>query len=81
MSYTIARYVNEETGGDNEHLLVLKESPMTTGKDLTELFNEVCGKECLDWVSDLVRQSRGEASNMRSPYKSLQAMYGVGLTD
>ena len=70
----IVRYVDEETAEIHERLLAVRESPCTTGRALSELFQDVCKNNGLDWESDLVGQSHDGASNMRGEYEGLQAL-------
>jgi len=53
--------------------LALKESPVTIGESLFDLFELVMDREGLDWKNELVGQSYDGASNMSGEYKGLQA--------
>lgn len=69
----IIRYVSHSSGKIFERLLALKESPVTTGESLFDLFELVMDREGLDWKNELVGQSYDGASNMSGEYKGLQA--------
>jgi len=47
--------------------LALKESTVTTGVSLFDLFELVMDREGLDWKNKLVGQSYDSASNMNGP--------------
>lgn len=67
------RYADEVTGNIHERLLAVKESPVTTGKHLYDIFLTVMVAENLNWKEDLIGQSYDGASNMRGYYSGLQA--------
>lgn len=69
----VIRYVDEISGQIHERLLAIKESPVTTGKDLFELFLTVMNYNSLNWKTDLIGQSYDGGSNMRGHYNGLQA--------
>lgn len=69
----IIRYVSHSSGNIFERLLALKESPVTTGESLFDLFELVMDREGLDWKNELVGQSYDGATNMSGEYKGLQA--------
>lgn len=67
------RYANEVTGNIHERLLAVKESLVTTGKHLCDIFLTVMEAENLNWKEELIGQSYDGASNMRGYYLGLQA--------
>lgn len=69
----VIRYVDDTFGLIHERVIAIKESPITTGKDLYSLFVAIMEKEKLNWKDCLVGQSYDGASNMRGNYKGLQA--------
>ncbi|XP_060867354.1 uncharacterized protein LOC132942737 [Metopolophium dirhodum] len=69
----IIRYVSHSSGNIFERLLAHKESPVTIGESLFDLFELVMDREGLDWKNKLVGQSYDGASNMSLEYKGLQA--------
>lgn len=72
----IIRYVNLEKLEPviNERLLALKESSLTSGKNLFIIFKEICAENGLNWKRFLVGQSYDGAANMRGEYAGLQAL-------
>lgn len=56
-----------------EKLLTVKESPVTTGKNLNNIFVSIMEVENLNWKEEIVNQSYDRASNIRDYYTSLQA--------
>lgn len=71
----IVRYVctNEHSPVIRERLLGLRETSMTTGRQLFSVFQELCIENDLNWKLLLVGQSYDGASNMRGEYEGLQA--------
>lgn len=69
----VIRYVDDKFGLIHERVIAIKESPITTGKDMYSLFVAIMEKEKLNWKDCLVGQSYDGASNMRGNYKGLQA--------
>ncbi|KAF0743667.1 zinc finger MYM-type protein 1-like, partial [Aphis craccivora] len=69
----IIRYADEVTGEVHEMLLAVKESPVTSGKNLFDIFVNVKEAENLNWKEELVGQSYDGASNMRGNNTGLQA--------
>lgn len=67
------RYADEVTGEVHERLLAVKESPVTSGKNLFDIFVNVKEAENLNWKEELVGQSYDGASNMRGNNTGLQA--------
>lgn len=67
------RYAVEVTGDVHERLLAVKESPVTSEKNVYDIFVNVMEAENLNWKEELVGQSYDGASNMRGTYKGLQA--------
>jgi len=55
-----------------ERLLALKESSLTTGRQLLSIFQDICLENELDWRYLLVGQSYDGASNMQEQYEGLQ---------
>jgi len=72
----IIRYVNFEKLEPviNERLLALKESSLTSGKNLFIIFKDICAENGLNWKRFLVGQSYDGAANMRGEYTGLQAL-------
>lgn len=70
----IFRYVDEHTLKINERLLSLWVTSKTTGKNLYDIFKEVCNIHGLDWTNYLVGQAYDGASNMRGQYNGLQSL-------
>jgi len=71
--YVFFRYADEVTGEIHERLLAVKESPVTSGKNLHDIFVIVMEAKHLNWKEELVGQSYDGPSNMRGNYKGLQA--------
>jgi len=69
----VIKYVDEISGQIHERLLAIKESLVTTGKDLFELFLTVMNYNSLNWKTDLIGQSYDGGSNMSGHYNGLQA--------
>ncbi|XP_025416841.1 zinc finger MYM-type protein 6-like isoform X2 [Sipha flava] len=65
-------FILEVTGEVHERLLAVKESPITSGKKLYDIFVNVMEAENLNWKEELVGQSYDGASNMRGNYYGLQ---------
>ncbi|XP_025200620.1 zinc finger MYM-type protein 1-like [Melanaphis sacchari] len=57
-----------------ERLIALKESSLTTGQRLFEIFKDICNERELNWKQHLIGQSYDGASNMRGEYEGLQAL-------
>jgi len=57
-----------------ERLIALKESSLTTGQRLFEIFKDVFNERELNWKLHLIGQSYDGASNMRGEYEGLQAL-------
>ncbi|XP_022181578.1 zinc finger MYM-type protein 1-like [Myzus persicae] len=57
-----------------ERLISLKESSLTTGQRLFEIFKDICNERELNWKQHLIGQSYDGASNMRGEYEGLQAL-------
>lgn len=68
----VVRYL-QMNGQICERLLALRESSITTGIRLFELFEEICSSLCLDWQNYLIGQSYDGAQNMRGEYNGLQS--------
>jgi len=69
----VVRFVDDKFGLVYERVIAIKESPVTTGKDLYSLFVAIMEKEKLNWKDCLIGQSYDGASNIRGNYKGLQA--------
>lgn len=67
----IIRYV-EESGKINERLIAMKNSAITTGQALFDLFSEAMDRHSLEWKSYLVGQSFDGAASMTGRYNGLQ---------
>lgn len=70
---SVIRYVDEITAQIHERVLAAEESPVTTSKDLFELFSSIMVAESLDWKTKFVGQSYDGGSNMSWHYNGLQA--------
>lgn len=75
MSFVI-RYINT-VGKIRERLLALKESAVTTGIQMFNIFEAICSEMSLDWKQCLVGQSYDGAQNMRGQFQGLQAIFRV----
>jgi len=62
----IFRYIDEDTLEIKERLLSLRDTPKTTGKNLFDIFKEVCETHCLDWTNYLIGQSYDGGSKKKS---------------
>lgn len=69
----VVRYVDESIGAVYERVVAIKESSVTIGLNLYELFKTIMKEQSFHWQEELVRQSYDGASNMSGNYKGLQA--------
>lgn len=69
----IVRYVDDTNGKVMERLIALKESPLTTGAVLAEVFDNVFKQYNIEWKKYLVGQFYDGAANMSGQYNGLQA--------
>lgn len=69
----VVRYINAD-GKICERLIAIKESPITTGIQMFNIFETVCNDMSLDWKNFLVGQSYDGAQNMRGQFQGLQSI-------
>lgn len=68
----VVRYVNLAVGNVFERLISLKESAVTTGLELFNIFNQIFADLSIDWENCLVGQSYDGAQNMRGQFQGLK---------
>lgn len=70
----IVRYIDQKSGSIYERLIAVLETPITTGRELMNIFKQTCDSLNLDWKNHLVGQSYDGAANMRGNYNGLQSL-------
>ncbi|XP_025202917.1 zinc finger MYM-type protein 1-like [Melanaphis sacchari] len=68
----VVRYVNSTVGTVSERLIALRESSVTTGFQLFNIFEKLCVDLSIDWEQYLVGQSYDGAQNMRGEFQGLK---------
>lgn len=68
----VVRYINSTTGTVSERLIALRESSVTTGFQLFNIFEKLCADLSIDWEQYLVGQSYDGAQNMRGQFQGLK---------